>query len=357
MSESRKILVTGAGGFIGGRTTEALYRLGAGEVVAGMRRWATGARVGRLPVDLVRCDIRKADEVRSALEGVTHIVHCAVGEHSSTVEGTRTLLEGAKNAGVQRIVHLSSVDVYGAPSGDIDESFPLTSMGKAYGDAKIEAEGVCQEFAQKGVPVTILRPTLVHGPFSATWTVAFAQRLQKTPWLIPEKDAQGTCNLVYVDDLVGAIIAALDADTDPGTAFNINGPERPSWHEYFTALNAAMGLPPLRVSTSAAARTKSAMVQPFRKTAKVLVTHFQPQIMGLAQRSDAMRDMMVKAEGLIRTTPAPTEFAVYGRKCSYSTYKAEEQLRYRPRFSMAQTLPLTAAWLHHHGFVATVGTA
>ncbi|MGD8281667.1 MAG: NAD-dependent epimerase/dehydratase family protein [Gemmatimonadota bacterium] len=351
MPESRKILVTGAGGFIGGRVVEVLHQLGAGEILAGMRRWATGARVGRLPVDLVRCDIRDADQVRDALDGVSHIVHCAVGEHSSTVEGTRTLLQGAKEAGVRRIVHLSTVDVYGAPSGEIDESFPLTSMGKEYGDAKIEAEGVCQEFARDGVPITILRPTLVHGPFSATWTVAYAQRLQKRPWLVAETDAQGTCNLVYVDDLVGAILAAFDADTPPGAAYNINGPERPSWHEYFTALNAAMGLPPLKVSTPTGARTKAAMVQPFRKTAKVLITHFQPQIMGMAQRSQALRGLMVKAEGLIRTTPAPTEFAVYGRKASYRTTKAEEELGYVPRFPLTEALPLTAAWLRHHGYV------
>ena len=50
MPETRKILVTGAGGFIGGRVVEVLHRLDAGEVVAGMRRWATGARFGRLPL-------------------------------------------------------------------------------------------------------------------------------------------------------------------------------------------------------------------------------------------------------------------------------------------------------------------
>ena len=351
MPETRKILVTGAGGFIGGRVVEVLHRLDAGEVVAGMRRWATGARVGRLPVELVRCDIRDAGQVRDALKGVTHVVHCAVGEHSSTVDGTRTLLAGTKEAGVQRVVHLSTVDVYGAPEGEIDESFPLTSMGKAYGDAKIEAERVCQEAAKDGVPVTILRPTLVHGPFSATWTVAYAQRLQKSPWLVAEADAQGTCNLVYVYDLVGAILAAFDADTEPGAAYNINGPERPTWHEYFTALNAAMGLPPLQVATPTGARAKAAVVQPFRKTAKVLITHFQPQIMGMAQRSQALRGLMVQAAGPIRTTPAPTEFAVYGRRASYSTEKAEKELGYRPRFPLGEALPLAAAWLKHHGYV------
>ncbi|HET9947366.1 MAG TPA: NAD-dependent epimerase/dehydratase family protein, partial [Longimicrobiales bacterium] len=227
----------------------------------------------------------------------------------------------------------------------------LVKTGRPYGDSKIEAEQACQELAARGLPVTILRPTLVHGPFSATWTIAYAQRLLKRPWLIAESDSQGTCNLVYVDDLVGAILNALDADTPPGEAFNINGPETPTWHEYFRALNDALGLPPLVTATPSGARAKSAVVQPFRKMAKVLVTHFQPQIMNIAQRSDLARDLMVKAEGLIRTTPAPTEFDVYRRKTTFPIAKAQRLLGYEPRFPMAEALPLTAAWLRHHGFV------
>jgi nucleoside-diphosphate-sugar epimerase len=300
---------------------------------------------------MVRCDLREGAQVRDALRGVTHVVHCAVGEPSSTVEGTRTLLEAAAAAGVRRVVHLSTVDVYGMPQGEVTETYPLTSTGRQYGDTKIEAERACQAAAAKGLPVTILRPTLVHGPFSGTWTIAYAQRLQKRPWLIPQQDAQGICNLVYVDDLVGAILAALDADTPPGEAFNVNGPERPTWHEYFCRLNEALQLPPLVIATPTGARLKAAAVFPLRKSAKFLITHLQKPIMGLAQSSNLARNAMVKAEGLIRTTPVPSEFEIYGRRTSYSSEKARASLGYRPRFPLADALPLTAAWLRHHGFV------
>ena len=191
MSDRKTIFVTGAGGFIGGRVVEVLQGLEVGTVKGGVRRWASCARIGRLPVDLVKCDIREADQVSAALEGVTHIVHCAVGDLSSTVEGTRTLLQGAADAGAKRIVHLSTVDVYGDQLGEIDESKPLMSKGQDYGDSKIAAEKVCQEFAEKGVPITILRPTLVHGPFSGSWTVEYARRLQRRPWLIAEGGCAG----------------------------------------------------------------------------------------------------------------------------------------------------------------------
>ena len=63
-------------------------------------------------------------------------------------------------ADVRRVAHLSTIDAYGRAEGSIDESAPLLRTGREYGDSKIEAEEVCQEFVK-----------------------------------------QGTCNLVYVDDL------------------------------------------------------------------------------------------------------------------------------------------------------------
>jgi nucleoside-diphosphate-sugar epimerase len=154
-----------------------------------------------------------------------------------------------------------------------------------------------------------------------------------------------------VDDLVSAVLAAFEKETAPGEAFNINGSERPTWHEYFRALNDSMGLPPLSIATPAHARLKAAAVLPFRKTAKVVATHFLPQIMRVAASSPLAREAMVRAESLIRTTPMPTEFAVYSKKVSFSTAKAEKLLGFRPRFPLAEALPLTSAWLRHHGFI------
>jgi nucleoside-diphosphate-sugar epimerase len=305
---------------------------------------------------MISCDIRSEADVALALRGVTHVVHCAVGDRATTVDGTRVLLEGALKAGVKRVVHISTVDVYGTPEGEIDESHPLTLTGRPYGDSKIEAERVCQELGDRGLPVTILRPPLVHGPFSATWTIAYAQRLQSRPWLVPEADAVGICNIVYVDDVVNAVIKALDAPTEPADAFNINGAERPTWNEYFNALNDAMGLPTLEYQQASRARLISLAVQPVRKSAKMVLKRFQPQVMAVYKSSATARSMMKRAENLIRTTPAPQEFAVYSRRASYSSAKAERILGYKPHFTMLRALELTAAWLKHNGYVTTTST-
>jgi nucleoside-diphosphate-sugar epimerase len=353
MRAARTVLVTGAGGFIGGRVVEVLHTSGAATVRAGIRRWAAAARVGRFPVDLVRCDITSAADVEEALKGVTHVVHCAVGDRRVTVEGTRTLLAGALKSGVERVVHISTVDVYGAPEGEVEETHPLTYTDRPYGDSKIDAEKVCQEFVNKGLHVTMLRPTLVYGPFSANWTVEFAQRLQAKPWLIAEEYAQGMCNLLYVDDLVGAVVRGLDAPIPSGEAFNINGPERPTWSHYFHALNDAMGLPPLVAEPAMRARLTTMAVQPLRRSAKLILKHFQPQVMAAYQRYPWAKAVMKRAEGVIRKTPTPAEFPMYSRRVSYATAKAERMLGWRPLIQMQDGVRLAAGWLRHHGFVTS----
>jgi nucleoside-diphosphate-sugar epimerase len=349
----RKILVTGAGGFIGARLVEVLQSAGAWHVVAGVRRWSTAARVARFPVELAQCDIRSAGQVARALSGVTHLVHCAVtGDDPATiVDGTRVLMEGALAAGVKKVVHLSTVDVYGRPQGEIDEEHPYALTGRVYGDSKIEAEALVQGLATKGLPVTILRPTLVHGPFGATFTIAYAQRLQASPWLLPPAAAQGTCNLVYVDDLIGAIVAALETRTAAGEAFNINGPQRPSWNDYFQALNRALGLPPLVYAAPAQARFTQRIMEPVRFCAKAMLRRLKPQIMAVYQRSELARRFMKAAEARVRNTPNANELEAFARRVSFSSAKAERVLGYRPCFPMEEALPLTAAWLRASGFL------
>ena len=108
------ILVTGAGGFLGGRVCEILDGGGVASVRAGVRRWSSAARVGRLPVEIVTCDVRDLVQVERAVAGATAVVHCAVGDRAVTVDGTRNVLEASARHGVKRVVHISTIAVYGA---------------------------------------------------------------------------------------------------------------------------------------------------------------------------------------------------------------------------------------------------
>lgn len=352
MPEKSTTLVTGAGGFIGGRVVEAMLELGHKEVVAGLRRWSTAARIGRYPIDPVQCDLMQPAQISEVLEGVDSVVHCAVGNATVTVEGTRNLLQAALERGVRRVVHVSTIDVYGRADGTVSESHPYVETGREYGDSKIQAEEVCQEFVNKGLDVVILRPTIVYGPFSDLWTVEPAERLASGNWLLPREACLGTCNLVYVDDLVRAILLALDAPpTVSGRAYNVNGPDNVTWQEYIEALNSELELPSIEPPAAASSRTRTKLVAPVRALVKSTFSQFEAPIMSVYQKSRAARRLMKWVQSTLRKVPSQAEYDLYGRQVAFPTERARDELGYRPLVPMAEGVSTSVQWLRHEGVV------
>jgi nucleoside-diphosphate-sugar epimerase len=351
------VLITGAGGFIGGRVAEVLHCSGLATVRAGVRRWTSAARLGRLPIDIVQCDVTDLGQVHAALDGVSAVVHCAVGPRNVTVDGTRNMLEAALASGVKRFVHVSTIDVYGGALGEVYEESPYAYTGNRYGDSKIDAEKMCWAFMEKGLPICILRPTIVYGPFSAVWTIDIAERLLQSGHLpLAREYCQGTCNLLYVDDLVAAILLALRKHEAVGDVFNVNGAERPTWHEYFRVLNEAMGLAVLTDLSTAVSWLGAWVMKPVRSSAKFLLKHFENQIMAVYKSSDLARQAMRHAERFVRKSPTTAELQLYSKHAWYPTDKAAKLLGYKPQFGMAEGIQLSVAWLEHHGFLADRGS-
>ena len=354
MAPELRILVTGAGGFIGGRVVEVLHRLGPdrGGVRAGVRRWASAARIGRLPIEIVPCDLADPNQIDAACEGVTAIVHCAVGLGADATTQMRNLLETAERHRVSRIVHLSTMEVYGEAAGDIDERHELDPDGghTHYARLKIELERLCRQYIDRGLPLVILRPTIVYGPFSESWTVELAQRLLSSSWSLPEQASQGTCNLLYVDDLIAAILLALQSERALGETFNVNGGERLTWNEYFTAFGGALGLDRLNRHGALTARAGAWLTQPVRKSAKFLLKRYDEQIMALYRRFWLARQIMQRAERVIRQVPTPAEFRLCSRQAFYVTEKASRILGWTPQFTMRHGVGLSVAWLKHEGY-------
>ncbi|WP_259196127.1 NAD-dependent epimerase/dehydratase family protein [Salinibacter ruber] len=350
MNEHGTVLITGAGGFIGGRVTEALHLGSPYDVRPNLRQWSSAARIGRFPLQPVLFDIMEPEAIRRGMEGVTHVVHCAYGPPEVTIEGTRNMLEAAEDAGVERFVHLSTVDVYDKElTGQIDEDAPRVVNGDRYGDMKVEAENVCWEH-QDRVPVTVLRPSIVYGPFSDLWTVSICNRLKSGRWGTLGECGEGMCNLVYIDDVVQAIRRALALDEAVGKAFNVNGPEAITWNEYFQRLNDELGRPELGEIDPTSTKLMAKLTQPVRSAAKLVLDNFEDEIMKLYSRFDVIKYLMKRTENTLKTTPTSSELNLFQRDATYSTDRARNLLRYEPEYGVQEGVSMSVKWLSHHGY-------
>jgi len=183
-NKGRKILVTGAGGFIGSHLTEYLIDTGA-EVTAFVRYTSTG-RAGfldnldenkRRKLKIVFGDIRDRDDGLRAVGGQEIVIHLAAQIAipysyiapadfvSVNVNGTLNILSAARDLKAKRIIQLSTSEVYGsAQYVPIDEKHPLSAQSP-YSASKIAADKLAESFHRSfGLPVVIARPFNTYGP-------------------------------------------------------------------------------------------------------------------------------------------------------------------------------------------------
>lgn len=171
MSPNQNVAVTGSTGLIGRALVPALLNAGAS-----LRLLVRGDAGERSP-HAVPGDLARPESLRELLHGADALVHLAGVAHTDlrspaereqayavNVTGTRNLFAAARDAGVRRIVLLSSAHVYAGREGmDLRETAPVAGDG-GYADMKIEAEAAARDLAQTGCEMVVLRPCLTYGP-------------------------------------------------------------------------------------------------------------------------------------------------------------------------------------------------
>lgn len=348
-SKEKKILVTGATGFVGGRVVEMLHLAGYEhyKVVAGIRQWGSAARLGRFPVDIVTMDLMEKDQIAKGLEGVTHVIHCAKGTPEATVEGTRNLLDISLQKGIHHFIHISTAEVYGNASGLVDESCLFQYTGNAYNKMKIDAEKVCWEYVDKGFPITIFRPSIIYGPYSNSWILRFASLMLSGEWGIYENYGEGICNLIYIDDFVKSIISVLDNKAFMGKAFNLNGPEIITWNEYFKKLNEKMDLPPLKRIYAKKADMITYTLEPVRILGGFVKKHFFKPVKILAESSTIVDCMLRKVEHQVKAKPAADELKLFAKNVVYSDSSIKSFLTRPPCTSVMRGIKYSVDFLRY----------
>ena len=350
MDKHKTIFITGADGFIGGRIAERLFLENLAKVKAGVKDWLGAARIGRFPIEIVKCDV--LSDVKNLVElikGTDTVIHCAYGNKLVNERGTENLLNASLKAGIKRFIYFSTVEVYSGASGEISELTPLKYSGNEYADSKINAEKIVREYQKKGLPITILRPTMVYGPFCRVWTINVAERLLSGNWKLSPK-FNGFCQPVYVDDMVDAVLAALNSDKAVGESFNVGNPQVLTWADFFKEFNNALGLLPLKIQNSGLLRIKTLFIHPIRKTAAHIAKNYLNLIKKICSKHPFLKSTARKIESFLKTSTTKNELSLYERKAIYITEKAYQILGYRPCFDLKRGLQLTSAWLRHNGY-------
>ncbi|MEQ1869326.1 MAG: NAD-dependent epimerase/dehydratase family protein [Vicinamibacterales bacterium] len=250
----KRVLVTGAGGFLGGRAVELLRDQYGWDAVALVRSPKSAAQLARWPHDILIGDICSREDMDRVLRGCDAVVHCAVGTswkadetRHVTVEGTRIVAEAALAAGVKRFVHISTLFVHQRDGvSTIDENSPLNPPAQdAYGQSKLAAEQALAAIAAKGLQTIVLRPSRIYGPFSKTFTVRPLGAMTEGRLAVGgNPDVPG--NMVYVDNVVGAIASALEAPSSlAGSAYLVTDAEQVSLREFYEFFGRPTGHKPV----------------------------------------------------------------------------------------------------------------
>ena len=250
MFSGKTVLVTGGTGFIGGRLVEKLVLEHRARVRVLVRNFARAARIARLPIEMLPGDLGDPAAIRAAARGCEIVFHCAYDfagtkdqQRRAAIESTRGVAEAALKFGLTRMVHVSSFSIY-APmrDGDLTEDSPWPKCKNSYVLAKRDTERLVRQLHRRQrLPVVILQPTLVYGPFSSHWTIAPIQRL--TTGLVPLLNhGEGYCNPVFIDDAVDAMILAAIRPGIDGETFLISGEKPVTWKDFYGAFENRLGI-------------------------------------------------------------------------------------------------------------------
>jgi nucleoside-diphosphate-sugar epimerase len=239
---ARRVLVTGASGFVGGWIARGLHERGY-TVRALYRRKHMPRHLAALTaagIEVVRGNLTHEQDVRLVVRGAEAVVHAAALASDwglldlffrQNVEATVRLLAESRAAGCRTFVYLGSVSVHGFGSHRrTTEQGPYYPPISHYQSTKKQAEEAVLASNAPGFSTTVLRPGNVYGPGDTT---TFYRLLAAQ-----EQGIRGTLgggrrltSVVYVEDLVQAVVRALESEEAAGEAFNITSGEQVSWSE------------------------------------------------------------------------------------------------------------------------------
>lgn len=326
-----KLFVTGASGFLGSAVVDAAVARGH-EVVRLVRTVAAPGQA-RPGVTDVEGDVRYRATWDRALAGVDAVVHLAAAkggdfhtQFATTVLGTEVLLGAMRDAGVRRLVHISTFSVYDYRAvpvrGVLDERSPLEARPldrDDYAQTKLVQERLVQAFADEGGLVTIIRPGAVYGPGNL-WNAGMAAVLPGGLGLAFAPF--GRQKLTYVDNCADAIVLAAERSQAIGATIDVVDDHQPTQRAFARAQRRA-GLPVAR-----------AVPVPYRLA------------MAFATALDAVNRRFIGGRAKLPGIVVPARLDAQFRPLRYPNDEAKRILGWTPRVSLDAALARSASAMH-----------
>ncbi len=249
-----KVLVTGAAGFLGGHLVDLLVARGD-EVRALVRPVEDAGRLRSISsVEVVHGDLTGVASLQEAVQGVQRVYNVAArtgpwGMEENywrvNVEGLADLVRVSMAAGVQRIVHTSSITVYGHHlHGIVTEADPFHAEDNPYSRSKIAGEKLLANLVKDdGAPVVIIRPGWIYGPRDNASFARFVALVESGKGFILGS-GKNIVPVVYVRDVAQGLIKAGDAgDEVLGQAYTIVNDQRVTQAQYLNTIADCLGVP------------------------------------------------------------------------------------------------------------------
>ena len=325
---NQQVLVTGATGFLGGALANRLIDDGV-KVRALVRSPEKARYLAERGVEIVQGDINDPTAVRRAVEGSPVVFHVAAAlfgnlsvQYRANVEGTRTVMSAAAAAGVQRVVHVSSISAYGYNyPGDVTEEMTPAPGADPYVRTKLQSEQVVRQICgQRNIVHSIIRPGNIYGPRSGLWTGQLFKlaKLNPTPFI---GDGSGHFHPIFVDDVVAMMVTMATHPAAENETFNASADPARTWREYIQGYSRLAG-------------HQNWLALP------VPLFHAFAGVAMLASRRDTMvRDL-------------PDMLSLFLGQTTYKTTKARERLGWSAKVSLEEGIERCAPWLRKKGWLA-----
>lgn len=324
--------VTGGTGFIGSFLVRRL--LSNGHKVRLLTRDREKAKsLFGIDIEIVKGDITDTGALREGTNGADFVFHLAarVGDfgpkrefYRVNVDGTKSLVDAARKAKLNRFIYVSTNAVTGMKRQEItDESTPYSNTGGHYGISKGMAERITLESYEKdGLPGVIIRPAIVYGPGSTNFVIRPFESMKKGKMFLLD-GGRGLCWHTYVENLIDAIMLSSENEKAIGEIFIItDGKSDTTWGEYFNKLSETAGFPPIS-----------------RDIPKWLAMTMAWSMYGLYRVSG------------IKPMIAPMAVGIITSRSGVSIEKAKKVLGYSPGIDLDKGMRRVGEWLKKEGLI------